>query len=546
MTELAEFRAKTRLFAERFPLFLILSMAFGLALFAWGGALPLRAAGLALFGGLALLRPDLAVPFVPLAVSLYLIPVPLTGAVALPVAEAALWAVAGAVGARWAWQQAVGRKGAAPVDGGRWTVDGARSSAARRLSFAVAYGPPLLLLAAGALGVALAITRGPALREFRWMIVEPLLFYALLRAMGERAWRGRWSIITGFLLGGAAAAALGLLQYAGLDLVPLLGEKRCFCENIVTDGGARRVASVYGHPNNLGLYLGRVWPLAAALALAKFSVQDAALGDRSSASVVRHPPSDTRPSPVVLRRWCAVVALLCLGGIAVSFSRGALLGAGAALLVLALRAVLSPSQRHGEPSGASDAIGLLRPLRIGGQARRAVRLALLAVGVVGLTAGLTLALRGDVTAGSTPVRLLLWREALGYIRLHPLGIGLDQFLYYHDPNSGRSLIDPALLGTSEVYAAHPHNLLLDLWLRVGPLGLVAFGWALARFTRRGLVAWRAGGTDGALALGALAAMAAALVHGLVDQFYFVPDLALAFWLLVGLADGVWAARRPPQ
>ena len=37
-------------------------------------------------------------------------------------------------------------------------------------------------------------------------------------------------------------------------------------------------------------------------------------------------------------------------------------------------------------------------------------------------------------------------------------------------------------------------------------------------------------------LGALAAMTAALVHGLVDNFYFVPDLALAFWLLLALVE----------
>jgi putative inorganic carbon (hco3(-)) transporter len=126
----------------------------------------------------------------------------------------------------------------------------------------------------------------------------------------------------------------------------------------------------------------------------------------------------------------------------------------------------------------------------------------------------------------------LWREAIGYIRLHPLGIGLDQFVQYHDPNSGRSLIDPSLIGTSEQYAAHPHNLLLDTWLRLGPIGVAAFGWLLTRFFGAGR-----GKFHDPLALGALAAMTAALVHGLVDNFYFVPDLALAFWLLIALVEG---------
>ena len=56
--------------------------------------------------------------------------------------------------------------------------------------------------------------------------------------------------------------------------------------------------------------------------------------------------------------------------------------------------------------------------------------------VLAALAGLGLTVRGDLAGGSTPVRLLLWREAIGYIRLHPLGIGLDQFLHYHDPKLG--------------------------------------------------------------------------------------------------------------
>jgi len=182
------------------------------------------------------------------------------------------------------------------------------------------------------------------------------------------------------------------------------------------------------------------------------------------------------PKSKLLWAWLFLAAaLLCLGGILVSFSRGAWLGALAALVVLALPAVRA---RLGERA-APALVGL------------GVALAALA--------GLGLTVRGDLAGGSTPVRLLLWREAIGYIRLHPLGIGLDQFLQYHDPNSSRSLIDPSLIGTSEQFAAHPHNLVLDTWLRLGPLGLAAFGWLLARFfgairggyaIRLRLVRWR--------------------------------------------------------
>jgi O-antigen ligase len=488
-------------------------MTLGLASFYWGGALIPALLGLALFGALALLWPDLGLLFVPLTAPLYLIPAALAGIRAdpatpfrVPLHEAALLAVGLAALARWLWRSVsrsrpLGDRFAAPV----------RSVAARS-------APHVIFLLAGAVGVLLAVERSRALREFRWLIAEPLLFYGLtLWIMSNLRHTHRASeqaptaaaafqrrLIAAFVLGGALAGLLGLLQYAGLDLVPLLGRKQCFapdggpCANIVADGGVRRVLSVYGHPNNLGLYLGRVWPIAAAMALAP--LLRVVQGRR--------------------RLFFVLCSLLCLGGIVVSFSRGAWLGAVAAAAVLAIGLTMS-----GEPKAAERLplwSFILRPLSRW----------LIGLGVgLAVLAGLALSIRGDVTAGSTPARLLLWREAIGYLVRHPLGIGLDQFGYYHDPGSGLSLIDPLLIGNSDQYAAHPHNLLLDIWLRMGPPGLLAFGWLLVRFFRASLRRFPA-----PLAVGAAAAMTAALAHGLVDNFYFVSDLALAFWLLMALPE----------
>jgi MFS family permease len=58
----------------------------------------------------------------------------------------------------------------------------------------------------------------------------------------------------------------------------------------------------------------------------------------------------------------------------------------------------------------------------------------------------------------------------------------------------------------------------------------------------GLIESSASGFTDPVVLGALAAITAALVHGLVDNFYFVPDLALAFWLLIGLVE---CSAQPP-
>ncbi len=442
---------------------------------------PLSAAGLLLVGVLALWRPGLALLLVPLTVPLFLMPKGIWDArfgirdagIRLPLHEVLLLTTAAAMGARWllAQVQHVGARA-------RGQAAGAPGEVLWR------WLPVALFFAAGTLGivVAPAATRGDALREWRWLIVEPLLFVALM-ALALRTARApdesMRALLAAMVAGGALVGLLGALQFAGLNLVPLLGDKVGHSDDRIVVEGVQRVSSVYGHPNNLGLYMGRVWPLAAGLALS-------ARGGRA--------------------RWllgCA--ALLALAGLLVSFSRGAWLGAAGAVLVLAL----VERQRT---------LALLR------------HPAVLAAGAVVLVALVAGALAGverlNPLGATSGVRLKTWASALAMLRDHPLlGVGLDQFrpLYPH-------YMHPSLAGTNEQYTAHPHNLLLDVWLRMGVAGVIAFGWLLVRFGRGVWARWRAARGDWLLA-GVAAAMVAALLHGLVDSFYFWPDLALWFWVL---------------
>ncbi|HEU4322141.1 MAG TPA: O-antigen ligase family protein [Roseiflexaceae bacterium] len=511
----------------------LLGIAVGLGLFSRVEALPVRLPALLLFGLLALARPHLMLLFVPLTMPMYLIGVLMLGLRAsetrLPLHEIALLcALAGTLmHIAWGWLSGW-RAGERP----RFALTAA---ALRR------FAPHALFLLAGVVGLLLAVERRPALIEFRRIIAEPLIFYALLlwhtknqepiEVRSKKA-EGRsneseakkpasntfltsyfllpplkslitYQVIHAFILGGVLAAAIGLLQVVGLDLIWMFGDKATVgrAENVVSDGSLVRATSFYGHPNNLGLALGRVWPLAAVLALAAWRGL----------------------LPRRLAWLYGLAALLCLAGIAVSVSRGAWLGALAAAAVL-VGQQLARNTRHPR-----------LPWLLG-----------LGAGLV-VVVGLVLTLRGGPAGGSGAVRLLIWREALLLIQQHPLGLGLDQFLYYHDPQYGRSLIDPSLIGTSEQFAAHPHNLLLDAWLRVGPLGVLALGWLVARYLRAGLRALRDPAALPALvALGALAALAAALVHGLVDNFYFVTDLALAFWLLLAVVERLEAGGKEPR
>ena len=96
-------------------------------------------------------------------------------------------------------------------------------------------------------------------------------------------------------------------------------------------------------------------------------------------------------------------------------------------------------------------------------------------------------------------------------------------------------MEPA--GWPERYTSHPHNLLLDLWLSVGILGLAAFCWlvvcavGLARGARS---------ADSLIPLpmvaGASGALVAGLVHGLVDNGFLLPDLAVMTWLFLAYLE----------
>jgi hypothetical protein len=478
--------------------------------------LPITLLGLAVFGLLALLRPRLALLLIPLTVPLYFIPKGLFDArfgirdsgIYLPIHEIVLVLATGAAAARLAWGWA------RELWTGGWGQGGL--DLRRR---AVELAPVGLFVLAGVWGVLVAGERGPAVREFRWLIVEPLLFAGLVWLVGRAKDEGRGTRDEGqgttanrqppaageelsglrtadygrltirfWLIGGAVAGLIGVLQFLGLNLVPLFGAKAGFSDDSFLVEGVRRVTGLYGHPNNLGLAMGRYWPIAAALAHGAF------WGAATRAAGLR------RSLP-----WL-VMAGLCVGGLLVSFSRGAYLGALAAGAVLAL--CLLPGQ-------------LWRDRRV-----LAGIATLAALGLMGALALAALDIeRFNPFGASSGIRVQTWRSALAMLRDAPLGIGLDQFgrLYPR-------YIDPALAGTNEINTAHPHNLLLDIPLRMGPLGVVAFAWLIIRFYRdlRGRLAQP-------LYAGLAAAMSGALVHGLVDQFYFWPDLAFAFWIFIVLA-----------
>jgi O-antigen ligase len=139
----------------------------------------------------------------------------------------------------------------------------------------------------------------------------------------------------------------------------------------------------------------------------------------------------------------------------------------------------------------------------------------------------------DTTTGTTFFRLQLWQSSWAMIRDHPLlGVGLDNFLYAY-----RTYY---VLPTAweEFNLSHPHNFVLDFWLRLGLPGLIVFLWLVACFFRRGWRLYRevSKHSEGVLVLGLMAGMVNLAAHGLVDHAFFLVDLAFTFMLLIALVQ----------
>jgi O-antigen ligase len=467
---------------------------------------PLTLLGLVLFGLLALIRPDLALRFVIFSAPLYFIPKGIWDenfairgdGLRLPMQELLLLITFGAT----AWRELSLRGFGASLR----TLVAWRPSKEELKAFA----PVALFALAGTLGVvvAQATGRGAALREWRWLIVEPLLLYALLiwqigysqvnrDAVGATRSERMLPFVYTLLASGAMVALVGLLQFCGLNLVPLFGSKVGFSEDSFFVEGVRRVNSLYGHPNNFGLFMDRIWPLAAALAVGGLQGWRTARESRFGTWIL------------------ALTAALALGGVVVSFSKGSFLGAFAALILLVWWLPVPKRAQRMTLIGLGIALGL----------------GALAAPFIGIE-------RLNPFGESSNIRLSTWASAFAMLRDHPFfGVGLDQFLLLYP-----DYINPELAATNEINTAHPHNLLLDITLRMGWLGLAAFIWLIVGCFQR-LNRLRHTADYRYLAVGLAAALLAAIVHGLVDSFYFWPDLAYAFWLTMALA---WLGASDPD
>lgn len=130
---------------------------------------------------------------------------------------------------------------------------------------------------------------------------------------------------------------------------------------------------------------------------------------------------------------------------------------------------------------------------------------------------------------STNVRIIIWDRTLTMLQDRPLtGAGLAGFQTRY--------AEYDVPGHEEV-PLYPHNIFLNFWSELGLAGLLLWGYTL------GYLLWMSRPTQttsrSTSHQGLHLFLIVLLLHGLLDVPYFKNDLALIFWLLLGLAAPVF-------
>lgn len=320
---------------------------------------------------------------------------------------------------------------------------------------------------------------GTALYELRTVVLGSVAFYFLIRLLArlETVARPDFSrrLVDAFVAGAVLHALTALFQY-------------CFnpAQTITAEGVHRALGYLYGSPNNLSLFLERAIPLLVVVAL---------FGAGKT------------------RRMLYGAGLLITGAaLFLTYSKGSL------LLAMPAMALFFALMKGGKRAWLGAGSGLI----------------LLAVALIPLVRTERFRQTFSLEPGSTGfARLKLWQSAWQMIKDRPLtGLGLDNFLYEYRT---RYILPEAW---AEPNLSHPHNLILDFGTRLGLGGIALLAWWQGRFWVQAMRGYfkQPNTPTGILLLGLMGSMITFLAHGLVDNSYFLVDLAGAFFLAFGLTE----------
>ncbi|MFA5129186.1 MAG: O-antigen ligase family protein [Patescibacteria group bacterium] len=250
----------------------------------------------------------------------------------------------------------------------------------------------------------------------------------------------------------------------------------------------RRVTSFYGFPNAIGLYLAPIIVLYVGWLISKFQVSSF----KFKKIII------TNLKPLIFQLF---VIISSPAAVVFARSEGAYVGILAGLFFLGI---------------------LTKKLR-----RSTIVLAIIFVMVVALVPQFRNYAVEQITFknDSGKVRLIMWQETWQMIRGRLFsGAGLAGYQETFAPYHKAKYI--------EIYL-YPHNLFLNFWSELGLGGLLVFLLIIIKFFKDNIKKFFA--PNPALFVTLSAAMITIFVHGLVDVPYFKNDLAILFWLIIGLS-----------
>ena len=332
----------------------------------------------------------------------------------------------------------------------------------------------LLILLSSTLAVFVAPDMTSALGAWKAYFLEPILLFFVVR----------YELVHGDLLVSKLFEALGLCAIA-LSLVAIFQWLTGMGLPIPWDI-ERRVTSVFDYPNALGLFLGPI----VVIGFLKFLTPPSPPLERVGNLV--------SPSPLHkggLRGVWLLVTILSSIAIILAQSEAAIVSIVATLLLAGLI--------HRKTRVLSSSLLVL--------------LVLLILLLPPLLSKLTLQ---DYSGG---VRLSQWSETIDMLGDHWfLGAGLSGY---------PTLFEPYHQATHLEIFQYPHNIILNIWVELGLLGLIAFivlAWQI--FHRFHLTTY----PPNHLTTFAFLALLQMSIHGLVDVPYFKNDLAILTWILLAI------------
>ena len=379
----------------------------------------------------------------------------------------------------------------------------------------------ILLLIVALVSAGVAGFTNASLGILKAYFIEPVMFFIVfvnVFKIKENRNKIFWALaISAFLV-----SLVAIYQWLNGNLLPAAWQ------------GSGRVTSIFPYPNALGLYL-------APIAIVLFSWL---------ISNIQYPISNKK---LDIRYWIlstvtpSLIVVLSIMSIFLAYSQGTMAGLAAAFIIFGIlynwrsRLVVTAVMVAALITLSLSPIGLGRlqskiMLRdLDGQIRRqqwAETRKMLAGGRIITGAGLA-------------------NYQMAVAPYHQEGIFVRD---YNDSDFQRKVVFNAdyrrrVWQPLEIYL-YPHNIFLNFWSELGLAGMLLFLWIIVKYFIISLKSIKSvksikSERERALILGLACAMIVIVVHGLVDAPYFKNDLAVLFWVLVGMM-GVYQIDIHPQ